>query len=345
MAFLEINQLGKTFDGMKALDGIDMTVADDELLVVLGPTGAGKTTLLRTLTGLETADSGDILVNGESIVDLPPAKRDFALVFQNFSLYPNWTVYDNMAFPLKAPGRNLSATEIDEKVAWAADVLDVTRLLGRKATQLSGGEMQRVAIGRCIVRTPRLFLMDEPLTNLDAKLRESLRVDLVAMRRRLGTPMIYVTHDQAEALSMGDRIVVLSEGRILQTGSPTEVYRNPVNTVVARQLGQPQINLLDVRFKDNAWVNASGDAVTDADGTTRASGILGVRPEHVAVDGGDHEGEILMVEDMGPHLILLVSWLGYHLHVTTSKEAGIHKPKDVIRPKIDSAKTLWFPVE
>ena len=224
--------------------GIDLDAGRDELLVVLGPTGAGKTTLLRTIAGLEQPDAGTITMAGRDVTALDPASRDVALVFQNFSLYPRWSVRRNLEFPLRAPGRNIPEAEIQSRIAWAADLLRITRYLDREASRLSGGEMQRVAIGRAIVRRPRLFLMDEPLTNLDAKLREALRVELVELRRELKTPMVFVTHDQAEALSMADRIVVLSEGRILQTGAPREIYERPASPVVALQLGQPAINLL-----------------------------------------------------------------------------------------------------
>ena len=216
--FLRLQGVCKRFGRVEALRSVSLELGPSELLVVLGPTGAGKTTLLRTIAGLEMPEAGRVEMSGEDITHRLPAGRGVALVFQNFSLYPDWTVRRNMEFPLKAPGRRLKAAEIEERIRWAAFLLRIGDLLERRVEQLSGGEMQRVAIGRAIVRRPRLFLMDEPLTNLDAKLREALRVDLVVLQRELGIPMIYVTHDQAEAMSMGDRIAVLDGGRVLQTG-------------------------------------------------------------------------------------------------------------------------------
>src|SRR3954467_3442407 len=242
--FLQVQNLTKRFGKTESLRDVSLHVDRDELLVVLGPTGAGKTTLLRTIAGLETPDSGSIEMDSQDVTTASPAARDVSLVFQNFSPYPDRTVRKNIEFPLRAPGRNMSESQIRERVTWASDILKISHLLDRPATRLSGGEMQRVAIGRAIVRRPRIFLMDEPLTNLDAKLREALRVELVMLRRELKTPMIFVTHDKAEAMSMADRIVVLSEGRILQTGTPEQIYRQPVSPEVAKQLGQPAINLI-----------------------------------------------------------------------------------------------------
>ena len=259
--FLTLDAVTKSFGATTALAGINLSLGRDELLVVLGPTGAGKTTLLRTIAGLEQPDGGVVQMAGADVSGHSPAERDVALVFQNFSLYPDWSVRKNMAFPLRAPGRNLDEATIGQRVDWAAALLKITHLMERRATQLSGGEMQRVAIGRAIVRRPRLFLMDEPLTNLDAKLREALRVELVSLRRQLGTPMIFVTHDQAEALSMGDRIVVLSGGRVLQTGTPEEIYRRPVSPTVARQVGQPRINVISVTERDGMYMTTGGRAV------------------------------------------------------------------------------------
>ena len=314
---MRIRGLTKKFDAVTALDAVDLDVGDDELVVLLGATGAGKTTLLRCIAGLETPDAGTIEMKGD-LTRLAPAARDVALVFQNFSLYPRWSVRRNLEFSLRAPGRNLGEDEIANRVGWAAEMLRITALLDRPATRLSGGEMQRVAIGRAIVRRPKIFLMDEPLTNLDAKLRESLRVELVELRRRLKTPMIFVTHDQAEALSTADRIVVISKGRILQAGTPEEIYRRPKTPEVARQLGQPAINLLN-----------------------RNGRVIGVRPEDIAIDGGEQEAVVKVVEDMGPMKTLLVEWAGEQVHIIAPKTIAV-KPGDRIRPRVNDRNVVMF---
>ena len=337
---LELRGIGKHFGALAALCDINLQVGADELLVVLGPTGAGKTTLLRTVAGLETADEGQIVFGGQDITHATPAARDMAFVFQNFSLYPDWSVRRNMEFPLKAPGRDLAPAAIAERLAWAAELLQIEALLERPAAQLSGGEMQRVAIGRAIVRQPQLFLLDEPLTNLDAKLREALRLELVVLRRNLGIPMIYVTHDQAEALSMGDRIAVLSEGRILQVGTPETVYRKPLSPLVARQLGQPAINLLEVRRQNGAWVVAEDVqvmAATEGEGSM----LLGVRPEDIAPLGGQSAGKIRVAEDMGATWILLVDWAGTEIHIAVEK-GQTWRPGDEIYPLVNPRRAiLW----
>jgi len=319
--FLQARGLSKRFAQTEALRGIDISLGREELLVVLGPTGAGKTTLLRTIAGLETPDAGAILMDGRKITSLAPAARDVAIVFQNFSLYPDRTVRQNLEFPLRAPGRNLSRNEILERVHWAAEILKIGHLLDRPSTRLSGGEMQRVAIGRAIVRRPKIFLMDEPLTNLDAKLRESLRVELLMLQRGLKTPMIFVTHDQTEALSMAHRIVVLSEGRVLQTGTPQEIYRNPSTPEVARQLGQPTINLFQ---------------------NLEPGAIVGVRPEDISPTGGDIEAIVKVVEDMGPTFVLLVEWMGQDVRIMTAKSRAFH-PGDRIFPSFDSSRAIRWP--
>ena len=310
---------------------------------MLGPTGAGKTTLLRTIAGLEQPDAGTITMAGRDVTALDPAARDVALVFQNFSLYPRWSVRRNLEFPLRAPGRNLPEAEIQSRVAWAADLLRITRYLDREASRLSGGEMQRVAIGRAIVRRPRLFLMDEPLTNLDAKLREALRVELVELRRELETPMVFVTHDQAEALSMADRIVVLSEGRILQTGTPREIYERPASPVVALQLGQPAINLLPVRREGGQWRAADGTPLMRAEASGPGERLLGVRPENVALLGGEAASEavVRVVEHTGPTTTLLVDWLGSRVHIVVPRRAAV-RPGDRVHPRIDPARAVLF---
>lgn len=280
---------------------------------------------------------------GKDVTAVDPASRDVAFVFQNFSLYPRWTVRKNLEFPLRAPGRNVAEDEIQRRITWAAELLNISRYLDREASRLSGGEMQRVAIGRAIVRRPRLFLMDEPLTNLDAKLREALRVELVQLRRKLETPMIFVTHDQAEALSMADRIVVLSEGRILQTGTPTEIYESPSSPVVARQLGQPAINLLPVRRDGGQWVSADGTPLLRADGAGSSERLLGFRPENFALNAGSERfpGTVRVVEYTGPTTTLLIDWAGAHVHVLVPRRAGV-RPGERVHPLIDPERAVLF---
>ncbi len=336
MSFLEIAGIAKRFGGSQALAGVDLQVGEDELLVVLGPTGAGKTTLLRTIAGLESPDAGSVRLAGVDVTGASPAERDVALVFQNFSLYPDWTVRRNLEFPLRAPGRSIPEDEIRRRIAWAADLLRIGELLERNAARLSGGQMQRVAIGRAIVRRPRLFLMDEPLTNLDAKLRESLRVELAVLRRELKTPMIYVTHDQAEALSMGDRIAVLDGGRMLQTGTPEDIYRQPASPVVARQLGQPRINLCPVEARDSWWCSADGTRLHPADG--HGSATLGVRPEDLRLGDGHICGVVRMVESNGPQQVVVLDAAGMEWHALAT--TGMLTPGATVRLAITRA-VVW----
>jgi multiple sugar transport system ATP-binding protein len=357
--FLSLGGVSKRLGATQALRGIDLEARADELLVVLGPTGAGKTTLLRTIAGLEVPDAGTVRMAGRDVTGLDPAARDVALVFQNFSLYPRWSVRRNLEFPLRAPGRNLPEAEIRRRIDWAAEILKISRFLDRDASRLSGGEMQRVAIGRAIVRRPRLFLMDEPLTNLDAKLREALRVELVELRRALATPMVFVTHDQAEALSMADRIVVLSEGRILQTGTPREIYERPVSPVVALQLGQPAINLVPVRRQGGAWCALDGTPLIPADATSGpAERLLGVRPEDIRPDDGRQtdgapgagppvglgEALVRVVEYIGPTTTLLCDWAGTHVHIVIPRRGSL-RPGDRLRPRIDAARAILFDLD
>lgn len=342
--FLTVRNLVKRFGQTEALRGIDLDVQRDELLVVLGPTGAGKTTLLRTLAGLERPNQGAITMAGQDVTNADPAARDVALVFQNFSLYPRWTVRKNLEFPLRAPGRRVPEDEIQRRIAWAADLLKISRYLERDAARLSGGEMQRVAIGRAIVRRPRLFLMDEPLTNLDAKLREALRVELVQLRRELGTPMVFVTHDQAEALSMADRIVVLSGGRILQTGAPREIYERPVSPVVALQLGQPAMNLLPTRRDGDYWKAMDGTPLMKAEGAGPDTGLLGIRPEDIAlqpVADAAFPATVRIVEYIGPTTTLLLDWAGAHVHVVVPRRAAVN-PGDRVCLRLKTERAVMF---
>src|SRR5437868_9604878 len=255
MAEVEVRDIRKAFGGVPAVDGVNLVCHDGEYLVLLGPSGSGKTTLLRMIAGLEHPTAGEILIGGRVVNDLSPRQRRIAMVFQSYALYPHLSVYKNIAFPLKA--QNVPRLLHKEKVEWASGLLSIGHLLQRKPRELSGGERQRVALARAIVREPSVFLLDEPLSNLDAKLRLSAREELERFHRRVGTTTIYVTHDQVEAMAMGDRIVVLNKGVVRQLGTPTDVYDNPADTFVATFLGSPSMNLVEL-----------GDV------------IVGFRPEH-----------------------------------------------------------------
>ena len=245
MAKVELKKLFKTYNkNIKALEDINLTIEDGQFFVLLGPSGAGKTTTLRCIAGLEKIDSGDVLFNDENITNDQPASRDVTFVFQQYSLYPHYTVYENLAFPLRSPMRKIPEEEIKNKVEKIAEMLKITNKLKNKATQLSGGEMQRVAIGRALVREPNIYLMDEPLSSLDAKLRETLRVELKNIQLNLNATILYVTHDQAEATTLADKIGVLKEGKIVQIGTPEEIYENPNSIYVSQRLGSPKINIL-----------------------------------------------------------------------------------------------------
>ncbi|MFP5406229.1 MAG: ABC transporter ATP-binding protein, partial [Gammaproteobacteria bacterium] len=255
MATVEARALTKRFDGGNAVDAIDLMVREGEFLVLLGPSGCGKTTLLRMLAGLETPSAGGVLIGGRVVTGLPPRTRNIAMVFQSYALYPHLSVYRNIAFPLQAV--HMRKREVNAKVEQAASMFGIRHLLDRKPRQLSGGERQRVALARAVVRNPVVFLLDEPLSNLDAKLRTSARDELQQFQRRLGTTTIYVTHDQVEAMGLGDRIAVLNQGRVHQLGTPLDVYHDPADTFVATFLGSPPMNLVE------------------ADGV-----LFGFRPEH-----------------------------------------------------------------
>jgi len=243
MAEVETRNLTKHFGKVRAVDGVNLAVANGEFLVLLGPSGSGKTTLMRMIAGLEQPTSGEILIGGQIVNDLPPRVRKIAMVFQSYALYPHKTAFDNIAFPLRAQGLGLKV--IYEKVQWAAHLLGIAHLLRRKPRELSGGERQRVALARAIVREPNVFLLDEPLSNLDAKLRHSARDELKRFQHEIGITAIYVTHDQVEAMGLGDRIAVMDHGRVRQIGTPHEVYHQPADTFVATFVGTPPMNLLE----------------------------------------------------------------------------------------------------
>ncbi|MEE8505748.1 MAG: ABC transporter ATP-binding protein [Kiloniellales bacterium] len=301
MADVVFENVTKRFGKVAAVENLTLEIEDGEFIVLLGPTGAGKTTTLRLVGGLETPDHGRILIGGNDVTHAPSAVRDVAFVFQQYSLYPHFTVFDNMAFPLRAPLRRTSAAAIKERVTEIARLLRIEDKLDNRATQLSGGEMQRVAIGRALVREPAAFLMDEPLSSLDAKLREDLRVELKRIQVDMGATILYVTHDQIEAMTMADRIGVLREGRLVQVGTPRQVYAEPETDYVALRLGSPRINLLPM------------GALGITEGPAGAE-TIGIRPEDVVLGRGDGLGEVLTVEHLGAETVVLLRIGGHEVH-------------------------------
>jgi len=295
-----LEKLSKRFGATPAIDDLSINVADGEFLVLLGPTGAGKTTLLRLLAGLERPDQGRILIGGADVTGTQPAQRNVAFVFQQYSLYPHYTVFENLAFPLRSPLHRLPESEIAERVEGVAQLLGIRDKLQNRATRLSGGEMQRVAIGRALVRRPAVYLMDEPLSSLDAKLRADLRVEIKRIQVDLGATIIYVTHDQMEAMTLADRIGVLSEGRLVQVATPREIYSEPADSYVACRLGSPRINLLPAALFPNLQVPS---------GTT----TIGVRPEDVLLNGRGPAGQVSVVEALGAETVIEIDLAGAQL--------------------------------
>ncbi len=305
MSNITLDNITKRFRSVVALDEVSFHVNDGEFFVLLGPTGAGKTTTLRVISGLEKQDQGSVSFDGETVDAFTPADRDVAFVFQQYSLYPTMSVYDNLAFPLRSPVHRVPEDEIKVKIKQVTEILRISHLLQRKTARLSGGEMQRVSIGRAIVRNPRVFLMDEPLSNLDAKLRESLRVELKHLQKSLGKTIIYVTHDQIEALTMADRIAVLNEGKIVQEGTPDDIYDRPATTFVAQLVGTPRINLFEAH-RDNGSIAITNSAVrVDAPQNVPGSLLLGIRPEDVRPDpNGKYSGQVILKEPLGVETVL-----------------------------------------
>ena len=292
MAKIELKNLSKTYNKkIEALHDINFTIEDGQFFVLLGPSGAGKTTTLRCIAGLEKIDNGSILFNDESVTEDQPASRDVCFVFQQYSLYPHYSVYENLAFPLRSPMRKLPEKEIKTKVENIASMLKISNKLNNKATQLSGGEMQRVAIGRALVREPNLYLMDEPLSSLDAKLRESLRVELKNIQTNLNATILYVTHDQAEATTLADKIGVLKEGHLVQIGTPEEIYENPNSIYVSQRLGSPKINILP------GTLLGMNDVPT-----------FGIRPENITIGNGNHSGKIISIENLGSETVVALNF-------------------------------------
>jgi multiple sugar transport system ATP-binding protein len=307
MADVTLRNITKRFKAVTALRDVSFDIEDGEFFVLLGPTGAGKTTTLRVIAGLESQDEGSVLINGETVDEITPSGRDVAFVFEQYSLYPLMTVYDNLAFPLRSPLRRVPEDQIRQKVEATAEKLRISHLIDRTTAHLSGGEMQRVSLGRALVRDPQIYLMDEPLSNLDAKLREALRVELQHLQKAEGSTTLFVTHDQIEALTMGDRIAVLNEGRILQIGTPEDIYDRPATTFVAQLVGSPRINLVEAVCEDST-IHVSNSTIRmsmPASDCLPEAFLLGVRPEDVRLDGdGGFPGEISLTEPLGVETIV-----------------------------------------
>ncbi|MDP2564542.1 ABC transporter ATP-binding protein [Pseudoalteromonas marina] len=290
MGSITLKQVTKNFDDVNVIKPLDLEIKDGEFIVFVGPSGCGKSTLLRMIAGLEDTTSGNIEIDGQNATHTPPAKRGLAMVFQSYALYPHMSVRNNIAFPLKRA--KVSAAEIETKIANAAKILNLTDYLDRKPGQLSGGQRQRVAIGRAIVRQPSAFLFDEPLSNLDASLRVNMRLEISELHKSLATTMIYVTHDQVEAMTMADRIAVFNGGIIEQVGTPLELYQHPVNKFVAGFIGSPKMNFIDI-----------------PNGDTNGPSSLGVRPEHfiISQDTGTWSGKVGVIEHLGSESFLHVT--------------------------------------
>ncbi|WP_191600413.1 ABC transporter ATP-binding protein [Marinomonas algicola] len=307
MSYLAITELQKYYDSYHALRGINLSIKEGEFVVFVGPSGCGKSTLLRTIAGLESSSSGSINLDGRDITELASSKRDLAMVFQSYALYPHMTVADNLSFALRLA--KVPDEEVKEKVRSVSASLQLDPLLERKPKELSGGQRQRVAIGRAIVRQPKVFLFDEPLSNLDAALRVQMRLELARLHKKLGTTMIYVTHDQVEAMTLADRVVILNAGSIEQVGTPLELYRQPNSRFVAEFIGTPKMNLLPTENmirQENELVFQLGDGeirfpTARISGPIPSSIVLGIRPEHMSLseEKGDLNGRIELIEHLG----------------------------------------------
>ncbi len=332
MAEVELQGATKRFGDLTAVDALDLTVRDGELVVLLGPTGAGKTTTLRLVAGLEKLDAGRVLMAGEDVSQSEPAIRDVAFVFQQYSLYPHLTVRENLAFPLRSPAHPHTRQEIGKRVTAVAEMLRIVHKLDNRATQLSGGEMQRVAIGRALVRKPRIYLMDEPLSSLDAKLRAELRIELKRIQEELGTTILYVTHDQVEAMTMADRIGVIDQGRLIQIGTPREIYEDPASLYVATRLGQPAINVIPPGLASSAPAPAGTASV-------------GARTEHLRIrkaeNGGGH-GRVDWIEHLGDQNHLHVSFGEQRIVTLVDPDTPLVKGDKV---DIDISTPLYFDAE
>jgi multiple sugar transport system ATP-binding protein len=338
MASVAISDVRKSFGATGVIHGVNISIDDGEFVVLVGPSGCGKSTLLRMIAGLENITGGEISIGGRVVNKVPPKERDVAMVFQNYALYPHMTVAANMAFSMKLRGAPQS--EIDSRVNRAAEILGLQHLLDRFPRQLSGGQRQRVAMGRAIVRDPQVFLFDEPLSNLDAKLRVQMRTEIKELHQRLKTTTVYVTHDQIEAMTMADKIVVMHDGRVEQIGTPLELYDTPANQFVAGFIGSPAMNFLRGKVKANGSAAFEGPngvrlPLTSAPaGSSERPAVYGIRPEHFSINDDGAEAEIVVVEPTGSETQVFAK-LGGEEVVAVFRERHQFKPGDKIRLKPD----------
>jgi multiple sugar transport system ATP-binding protein len=323
MADVSLTGVTKRFGKDIGVSDVSLEIPDGSFVVLLGPTGAGKTTTLRLIAGLERPNAGDIRIDGRSVLSETPAQRDVAMVFQQYSLYPHLSVRENLSFPLRSPILKTPEAEIARKVAEVAEVLHISHKLDNKSTALSGGEMQRVSIGRALVRDPAIYLMDEPLSSLDAKLRGDLRIELKRIHADLGSTLLYVTHDQVEAMTMASHVGVLDSGRLVQVGTPREIYENPLNTYVASRLGLPRINMLPADLFP---------------GAPKGARTIGLRPEHITLtagtEGDGREASVTRVEHLGDQTRLHLSCLGHDMITLTDPHTPLLRGDSVrLKPR------------
>jgi multiple sugar transport system ATP-binding protein len=341
MASVEIREVKKAYGATQVIHGVSVDIQDGEFVILVGPSGCGKSTLLRMVAGLENITGGEIRIGSRVVNDVPPKERDIAMVFQNYALYPHMTVADNMAFSLKL--KRAPKAEIATKVNRAAEILGLTQLLDRYPRQLSGGQRQRVAMGRAIVRDPQVFLFDEPLSNLDAKLRVAMRTEIKALHQRLKTTTVYVTHDQIEAMTMADKIVVMHDGIVEQMGAPLDLYDKPANLFVAGFIGSPAMNVLEGRFEGNGFV--VGDLVLPLASAPPASAgqpaFYGIRPEHFRLTGEGIPAQVVVVEPTGSET-QVVATVGGREITCVFRERITAQPGETLRIAPDPALVHLF---
>ncbi|MBT9369660.1 sn-glycerol-3-phosphate ABC transporter ATP-binding protein UgpC [Rhizobium sp. CSW-27] len=345
MATVQFAEVRKSFGAFPVIKGVNIDIEDGEFVILVGPSGCGKSTLLRMLAGLEHISGGEIRIGGRTVNSLPPKERDIAMVFQNYALYPHMTVAKNMAFSLMLA--SASQAEIDKRVNYAAGILGLTNLLDRYPRQLSGGQRQRVAMGRAIVRDPQVFLFDEPLSNLDAKLRVAMRAEIKELHHRLKTTTVYVTHDQIEAMTMADKIVVMHDGRVEQIGTPLDLYDNPNNLFVAGFIGSPAMNMLKGRLdpeNPQVFVAVDGTRLPLARAYPLAVGrnlVYGLRPEYIRLDGAGHRAEVVVIEPTGYETQIVVNFGGSEVTCVFRERVDV-RPGEAITIAIDPANVHLF---